>query len=47
MNRSWVNHESTARVGFNRRLDIGFELDEMQIEAYSAVDPEPISNVGF
>jgi hypothetical protein len=44
---SAVNHESTARVGFNRRLDIGFELDELQIKSNSAAKPGPISNVGF
>jgi hypothetical protein len=44
---SAVNHESTACVGFNRQLDIGFELDKMQIKSNSAVDPKPISSVGF
>jgi hypothetical protein len=44
---SAIDPESTARVGFNRRLDIGFELDELQIKSNSAAKPGPISNVGF
>jgi hypothetical protein len=36
---SAVGPEPTASVGFNRRLDIGFELDELQIESNSAIAP--------
>jgi hypothetical protein len=44
---SAIDPEPTASVGFNRRLDIGFELDKLQIESNSTVIPVPISNVGF